>query len=82
MRKSISQVRIGDNLLRFKIRIEDSVSEFGTLACRARQRAFLRELVDNEGILACGTSDFQKMHMFHDGKAWVVEAEAEVEMEQ
>lgn len=82
MKKSISKVRIGDNLYRYKVKLEDSFSEYGTPSYRARQRAFLREIIDNEGLLSCGTSDFQKMSMFHDGKSWVIEAEAEIEMEQ
>lgn len=82
MKKTVSKVRIGDTLFRYKIKIEDSFSEYGTVHYKARQKAFLRELIDNEGLLTCGVSDFQKMTMFHDGKSWVVEAEAEVEMEQ
>lgn len=79
MKRTVSSIKINDSLTRYRVRIEDVSSEYGTMQSKIRQKTFIRELIENEGILTCGPADFQKLNIFHNGSCWVAEAEAETE---
>ncbi|NDD84287.1 hypothetical protein EBZ38_08460 [bacterium] len=79
MKKILTKIKTGEYKIRYKARIEDVPSEFGTSFARIRQRNFLKEIIENDGVLSCGPLDFQKMNFFHSGNEWVAELEAETD---
>lgn len=79
MKKILTKIKSGEYRIRYRVKVEDVPSEFGTSFARIRQRSFLKELIENDGVLTCGPVDFEKMTMSHNGSCWVAELEAETD---
>jgi len=70
------RVAIGDEV-RHRVVLTDDPSSGPSIV--RRQYQFLEELIGPgmaQGFLHCGPVPFQKMVMYHDGAAWIVELEA------
>ena len=78
MRRSVSEARIGDRLIRYKIRIEDDPSAPG-FAGQWRLIKFMEALILSPDLLNCGFSKPEKLTFYHSGQFWVAEGEATVE---
>lgn len=46
------------------------------MAARAKSFELLRTVVETPGLLDCGLTSFQKLHLEHNGTSWVLVLEA------
>ena len=75
MKRYVTETKIGETQIRYRIRIEDEESA-NIEEMRFRQHAFLMQLVDSFELLSCGPCRFQTLKVSHNGQRWIVEAEA------
>lgn len=78
VKRTVSETRVGSNLVRYKIRIEDDPSKPGWDAGN-RLMQFMATLINAPDLLNCGYSKPQKMSFYHSGDGWVAEGEATME---
>lgn len=76
--RTVHTTRTGDASFKWRLRIEDDLSSPDTEESFRLQMALLRSLVEQPELLMCGPIPAQKLRLFHSGKSWVIEAEAEV----
>jgi hypothetical protein len=81
MRRSVSEARIGEHLVRHRTRIEDGPSQANSWEARKALYRLLAVLVETPDLINCGYATPQKMNVYHSGQSWIVEAEATVEEE-
>lgn len=79
MKRQLFSIKIGPNLFRYRVKIEDDPSLPNTQYANTRQKTFLKLLIDNIEMLNCGPNPFQKMNVHHNGACWIVELESTVE---
>lgn len=78
MRRVVKAVPIGEGKTRWRLRVEDDKSDSeNPNYVDARLIAFLGTLAGSPSLLHCGPVYFRKASLYHDGKAWVLEAETE-----
>ena len=80
MRRTVSEARVGDKLVRYRTRIEDDSSQAGSWEARQRFLNLLQTLSQTPDLINCGLNLPQKISISHNGESWVVEAEATVEI--
>jgi hypothetical protein len=76
MRRTVSEVQVGDRSTRYKLRVEDDAVA-GDIGWRLIK--FMEALTLSPDLLNCGWSKPQKLVFYHSGLFWVAEGEATVE---
>lgn len=79
--RTVNVRRIGERAYRHALRIVDDPSERFSLESRTNLLNLLKELSDQPSLLMCGTEFSEKLTITHNGEAWILEAEAEVYVE-
>ena len=62
---------------KYKVILEDSISDPSTHQYHISQQQFLNLILNNPNLLICGIRPFDRLKMYHTGERWVLEAEAE-----
>ena len=75
MERHLKTIELGKETL-YRLTLESEPCVLGTQKCRFVQFELLRYIAEDPAVTACGTSDFHRMTMKHDGSHWIVEAEA------
>ncbi len=81
MRRTVSEARVGERLVRYRTRLEDDPSPQNSWEARQRLFTLLQTIYQTPDLINCGLSTPQKMSWYHSGTSWVIEAEATVEIE-
>lgn len=76
MRRSISSVRISENQVRYRTKLEGDDCPPDTYESRMQQSRLIEAIHDQPGLVACGVHPFQRLTIRHDGTRWIAEAEA------
>jgi hypothetical protein len=76
MRRSTHTTPLDSVNDRVVVKYESREAPKGTSLYRAVQREILQTLLDGPGLLDCGLQPFEKLKVFHNGTAWIVELEA------
>lgn len=80
MKKSISSVRIGEDKIRARVRIEDDECLDTSPLYRMAAYKLLQVLASQPDLSACLMSPFERLTVYHNGRAWVADAEAIVDV--
>ena len=80
MKKTSLTRRISEKEVLEKTRVTDDESDLPGFI-EYRRYEFIRELADNPSLLMCGSVNYQKLNIFHNGKEWIAEAEAVIQSE-
>lgn len=64
---------------RYSVRLTAEDCPKGTKEAAVRQSLFLHWIADNQELLRCGTEQWSKLRISHNGQCWQLDAEAEVE---
>jgi hypothetical protein len=75
--RSVHPTRTGDLSTKYRLKIVDDPSSPGTHEAEQRLISLLRDLADQPTLLMCGPEWPQKVSFYHNGTAWVLEAEAD-----
>lgn len=70
---------IGNDRVRFRVVLIGDPCVPGTQEATVFYSLLMRQLADEPHLLQCGYSHPQRVHIHHNGAAWQVEAEAEIE---
>lgn len=76
MNKKLKVLQISEFEKRYEVVLTGPMCDRLSIEGRAQRMAMLRMLSDTPGITDCGTMEFQKMSMSHNGMQWVVVLEA------
>lgn len=79
MKRQVSTLPIGTTQKRHKVKIESDPCVVGSLESRFFQFDLISKLANQPDLSTCGSVDFQRMLMYHNGSCWVAEFEAIVE---
>ncbi len=80
MNRSVVKTDLGGGKERTRVILTSDFCEAtGPESLRLRQH-LLGIIANQPELTACGYSPFQKLRVSHDGKAWVAEAEATVDL--
>lgn len=74
--RSYVSVYLGEGLTRHTIRIESGSCPPKTADARRIIHDVFAQLAADPSLSDCGPVPFEKMEVFHDGKRWIVTAEA------
>jgi hypothetical protein len=77
VKRTVSEARVGQDRVRYRVKIEDDPSLPGWNA-ETRFVQFLVALTEAPDLLNCGFNKPQKLVFFHSGEGWVAEGEATV----
>lgn len=76
MNRITSGIPIGDGETRYRTRLTGDPAPFEEVDPRTGLFTFLRSVVDMPDLVSCGLNTPQKMTIYHNGAAWVIDAEA------
>jgi hypothetical protein len=79
IQRNVRRTEIGQNRVRYRVIVQGEECPQGTHEAIIHQALFLNWLGDNQSLLECGYSRFQKLTIQHNGTAWEAVAEAEVD---
>lgn len=79
MKKTLSNVKLGDSQIRARVRIEDDECLPTSQYFRMGAYRLLRTIADQPDLTACLLAPFERLTVYHNGKSWVADAEAVVE---
>lgn len=79
MKRFEKRAVLGLKLFRYVNVLEDDPAPEEGPEARAAQFRFLSQVMQQPDITLCGPVTFQKLKMYHNGSAWVIEMEAVVE---
>jgi len=79
MQRILTSTDLGENRVRYRVRIESDKCETGSTMEEPFKQMLLQNFADNPSLLTCGAVPFQTLKMAHNGLNWIVEAEAIVE---
>lgn len=82
MRRSLTDVEIGDDLVRrkrYRLVINDDPSGPDRLDIQRRMLPFIQSILDQPTLLQCGMAYPERFAVFHNGTNFVLSAEAEVD---
>lgn len=79
IQRRVRKTEIGPNRVRYRVLVTGEPCPPNTNEARHHQHYFLRWLVDNQSMLECGYSVFERLVVSHNGTCWQAEAEAEVD---
>lgn len=79
MKKNIYKIDLGDNKIKYKVKLEDDPSRPFSAESNIRQKHFFKSLSDTPELLNCGPVPFEKAIFYHNGTCWCVELEAILE---
>jgi len=80
MKKTISNVKIDNDKVRSRVRIEDDECLATSPLFRMGAYRLLQTIVDKPELTFCLLSPFERLSVYHNGKSWVVDAEAILEV--
>lgn len=83
MQRTVTPIDIGDHnnkRKRFMLLIVDDPSGPARTDIIRRRDVFLASLVDNPTLLQAGPAFVEKLTIFHNGKSWMLQAEAEADV--
>lgn len=78
MKRVTADVTVGEGKKKSRVRLTSVPCAPGTVEARVEQYRLLRNVADLPDLTHCGLEPFEKLTMYHDGQAWVIEAEAVV----
>lgn len=81
MKKTSTRVPISAQCVRYRTTLETEPCSPGTQQAIIEQYRLLETIVERPDIITCGPSHFQTLTVFHNGVAWIAEAEATIEKE-
>lgn len=70
---------VGFNRVKYKVRLLSQPCAEGTQAAALQQSLIIEDIQSHPELLHCGPSRWQQLTIKHNGTAWEVEAQAEVE---
>jgi hypothetical protein len=70
---------IGNDRVRIRVVLTGDACVSGTQEATILYWMMMRQIADEPHLLQCGYSHPQRVHIHHNGSAWQVEAEAEIE---
>ena len=79
MTKTQKTLKLGENVVRYKVLLTDEPSS-DPILIRNRRVEFLREIINDgvyQGFINCGPEPFKTLEMYHNGIAWIVEMTSE-----
>lgn len=70
---------VGFGRVKYKVRLIGEPCPVGTHAAAVQQSLMVEDINNHPELLHCGPSKWQQLTIRHNGTAWEVEAQAEVE---
>jgi hypothetical protein len=80
MKRISANVPVGSTQRRYKVKLESDDCTPGTIECRFLQFDLIKRIAEMPDLTTCGTKDFERLLVYHNGKCWVAEAESIVEV--
>lgn len=77
--RQVRKTQIGEGRWRYRVVVTGEECPPHTHEARQHQHLFLHWLADNQALLECGYSVFDRLTVSHNGTCWQAEAEAEVD---
>lgn len=81
MERRVRTIPMGEGAVRYRVTILDDPSAPGSREEWLWRARFLQEFAAQPALWECGTQQFTKMVMKHDGTRWIIELEAEEKKE-
>ena len=81
IQRQVKKAAISPGRIRFRVLVTGEECRPHTHEARVHQHLFLQWLADNQAMLECGYSIFDRLVISHNGTCWQAEAEAEVDEE-
>lgn len=77
--RQVRKTQIAPGRWRYRVVVTGEECPPDTHESRQHQYLFMHWLADNQPLLECGYSVFEKLTVSHNGTCWQAEAEAEVD---
>lgn len=81
IQRQVKTAVISPGRLRYRVIVTGEECPPHTHEAKHHQHLFMQWLTDNQTLLECGYSPFEKLSISHNGTAWEAIAEAEVDEE-
>ena len=81
IQRQVKKTQIGPGRVRYRVLVTGEECPPHTHEARQHQHLFLNWLADNQTMLECGYSFFERLMIRHNGACWEAVAEAEVDEE-
>jgi hypothetical protein len=76
--RTTHSTKVSETTVKYRLRIEDIPSAVDSQEAHGRMTTLLRAVVDQPALLMCGPAPPSSLRVYHNGFAWILEAEATV----
>jgi hypothetical protein len=80
MQRIVTSTDLGEGRTRVRVRIQSDDCDIHSDLVEPFKQVLLQNFADNPALLTCGSVPFQTLKMGHSGTAWIVEAEAVIQL--